>query len=263
MPAPREGESREAFIERCMPIVLEEGTAADEAQAYAVCLSYWEEKMPKRKTYRGTMELKEDGDAGTFRSVFAQFNVVDHDGDVTLPGAFHEGQPVVIEGWNHDYGLPVGKGVIHSNEREAWVDGAFFLDTTTGRDHYNALKGLAGIEEWSYTFEIEESDRGDFDSERVRFLKMMDVWGVAPVTRGAGLGTRTLALKSAGYPAFTEAEIVRLKALVSEDDGRQTTDEGSDSEETEGEAVGETDGKPSGAPPSVVVAEIDIMSLEE
>lgn len=43
MPTPREDESKDKFIERCIPIVLEDGTAEDNDQAFAVCQSMWEE----------------------------------------------------------------------------------------------------------------------------------------------------------------------------------------------------------------------------
>ncbi|MBN1248460.1 MAG: HK97 family phage prohead protease [Anaerolineae bacterium] len=210
----------------------------------------------EKKTFRAPVELKADGEEGTFRSVFAQFNVIDHDGDVTEPGAFRDGQEVVVEGWNHDYGLPPGKGVIHANDKEAWVDGRFFLDTTPGKDHYLTLKNLEGLEEWSYTFSIEAAESGEVDGERVRILKGLDVWGVAPVTRGAGIGTRTLALKGAG---LTDEEFRRLKALLDTD-----PDAGSTSEDGEGEAGGDDqpDGKPSGVSPSVVLTEIEIINLE-
>lgn len=167
--------------------------------------------MVGRKIFRAPIELKADGDEGTFRSVFSRFNVIDADGDVTLPGAFQDSQEVVIEGWNHDYGLPPGKGVIHTDDEKAWIDGRFFLDTPAGKDHYLTLKALEGLEEWSYTFDIEEAERGEFESEEVRFLKELDVWGVAPVTRGAGVGTQTLALKAAG---LTEEEVKQVRALL-------------------------------------------------
>jgi len=237
-----------------------------------------------RKTFRAPIVLKADGEEGTFRSVFAQFNVVDHDGDVTQPGAFQEGAEAVIEGWNHDWGLPVGKGVIHSNEREAWIEGRFFLDTALGKDHYLTLKGLEGLEEWSYTFDIEEAESGEFDGERVRFLKGLDVWGVAPVTRGAGIGTRTVALKGI-RDALTDDDMQRIrdlfeaafmgpipKGLSAEDRAflnamRLKVENGSDSEGGEGEAGADGepsgDGKPSGVSPSVVGTQIDIMTLEE
>ncbi len=44
MPTPnKEKETKEEFIKRCIPIVIEEGAAEDGEQARAVCESYWEE----------------------------------------------------------------------------------------------------------------------------------------------------------------------------------------------------------------------------
>ena len=45
MPTPREGESREDFVDRCIPIVIEDGTAEDGDQAVAICNSMWEREM--------------------------------------------------------------------------------------------------------------------------------------------------------------------------------------------------------------------------
>ncbi len=39
MPTPRPDESEKVFIARCIPIVLKEGTARNQAQAVAVCAS--------------------------------------------------------------------------------------------------------------------------------------------------------------------------------------------------------------------------------
>lgn len=150
----------------------------------------------EKKTFTAPIKL-DDGNEGTFRSVFSTLGVIDHDEDVTRPGAFKEGQEVVVEGWNHDYGLPVGKAVIHQSETEAWADGRFILETQAGRDHYTTLKALGGIEEWSYTFSIDDAEFGKVDGRDVRFLNALDVWGIAPVVRGAGINTRTMALKSA------------------------------------------------------------------
>jgi hypothetical protein len=37
---------------------------------------------------------------------------------------------------------------------------------------------------------------GTHDGKAVRFLRKLDVWGVAPVQRGAGIGTRTVDIKA-------------------------------------------------------------------
>ena len=185
------------------------------------------------KSYKAAVELT--GEEGAFRSIFATFDIIDRDGDVTVPGAFRDGQQVVIEGWNHDYSrLPVGKGVIGSDSKSAWVDGQFFLDTEGGMEHYRTIKHLAGLEQWSYTFRVEQKDRDVREGRQVRLLKSLDVAGVAPVARGAGIGTRTVMMKTAA--GLSDEDVEKLKALLAKADGDEPGDD-------EGET---DDGKPSG-----------------
>ena len=40
MPKPKEGESKEDFMKRCIPILVDEGKNSD--QAIAICYSIWE-----------------------------------------------------------------------------------------------------------------------------------------------------------------------------------------------------------------------------
>jgi hypothetical protein len=159
----------------------------------------------KTKTFRAAIEFKADGTSGEFRAGFATLNVIDHDGDVTLPGAFKE-QRVIIEPWNHNWGLlPVGKGAIREDGDKAIADGQFFLDTMGGSEHYKTVRNLGDQQEWSYSFDIEESEYGQFNGHDVRFLKKLNVIGVGPVTRGAGIDTVTLAIKGqkAALPAHS------------------------------------------------------------
>jgi hypothetical protein len=153
--------------------------------------------MKQTKQYQGRIQFKADSDeTGEFTCEFATLNVKDHDGDVTVPGAFHDGQETIIEAWNHTYDqLPVGKAVIHEVGSKARAEGDFFLNTQGGLEHYRVVKQLGALQEWSYTFEIEKSEQGAFDGEKVRLLRGLDVWGVAPVQRGAGIDTRTVAIK--------------------------------------------------------------------
>ena len=100
---------------------------------------------------------------GAFTARFATFNVIDRDGDVTLPGAFTSGQRVKIAAWGHNWGqLPVGQGTIRADSHAAYVDGHFFTDTAHGRDTYLTVKRLseAGLQEWSYGFEVLDSEHG-------------------------------------------------------------------------------------------------------
>lgn len=152
----------------------------------------------ERKTFRGKLTLKaaDNGGEGEFTAVFATLGVKDLDGDVTIPGAFQEGQEVRIARWGHNWGdLPVGKGTIHADEKEAWVEGQFFMDTQGGQEHYKTVKALGDLQEWSYGFDILEEEPGEVNGEPVRFLKRLDVFEVSPVLLGAGIDTRTEAIK--------------------------------------------------------------------
>lgn len=44
MPTPQADEGHDAFVARCVPIVLEDGTADDQEQAVAICESIWEDR---------------------------------------------------------------------------------------------------------------------------------------------------------------------------------------------------------------------------
>jgi len=151
-----------------------------------------------KKTYRSAISFKSDSDqTGEFEAEFATLNVIDHDNDVTETGAFHDGQETLIEAWNHNYGeLPVGKGVIHEKDDKAVIEGRFFLETEGGLEHYKTVKAIGDLQEWSYTFSIEKRAFGEFEGTEVQFLQELDVWGVAPVQRGAGIDTRTIAIKA-------------------------------------------------------------------
>lgn len=153
--------------------------------------------MSDHKTLTG-VEIK-DAEKGMVQAVFSSFDVVDSDGDVTLPGAFEEGAPVRISAYGHaSWGaaLPVGKGVIRTTEKEAVLDGQFFLSTQVGRDTFETVKQMAELQEWSYGFDIMDSEPGERDGEKVRVLKALKVHEVSPVLLGAGVNTRTLAVKS-------------------------------------------------------------------
>lgn len=149
---------------------------------------------------------------GEFRAIFSSFDVIDHDGDVTKPGAFEEGQEVKVASWGHDWGdLPVGKGIIHSDEKKAWIDGQFFLDTTSGLDTYTTVKNLGNLQEWSYGFHPVKWEMGEFEEQEVRFLKKVAVHEVSPVMLGAGLGTRTVSIKAGEEKPYPNEHACRLK----------------------------------------------------
>lgn len=143
--------------------------------------------------------IVKDADKGTVEAVFSTFNVVDKDGDVTLPDAIEDGAEVVISAYGHQshYGaLPVGKGTIHNDGERGVLKGQFFLDTITGRDTFTTVKHLGPLGEWSYSLNNVKSHFGTFDDQQVNFLESIFVKEVSPVLMGAGVATQTLGTKS-------------------------------------------------------------------
>lgn len=228
----------EAEQRRCVDAAnaVLEGGGSDEEAIYACIAAAGKDKTMKTKTFRAPIELKEDGDEGEFRAVFSTFNVVDHDGHVTVPGAFEDGQKVRISYWGHRWhDLPVGRGEIHADKEKAWVDGRFFLDTQMGKETYLTVKHLDELQQWSYGFDINEAERGVFQDQDVQFLRQLTVHEVSPVMLGAGIGTHTEQIKAAQGGVDDSAE----------EDGGQS-----------GNA------EPSGPAPRVVLAQLDIDLLE-
>jgi hypothetical protein len=162
-----------------------------------------------------------DEDEGRVQSVFATLNVIDSDGDVTRPGAFEDGADVRISAYNHQSwggALPVGKGTIHEQGDEVILDGQFFMKTDSGRETFEVVKQMDELQEWSYGYDVVKRSDGTFpendpEGKSVQFLEQLKVHEVSPVIVGAGVGTRTLATKSA------EEVNTLFKTLVPEEPG--------------------------------------------
>lgn len=168
-----------------------------------------------------------DADQGIVELCFATFNKVDKDNDVTLKGAFTNGAPVAISAWSHtswDDKLPYGTGTIKETATEAIAEVKFLLDTSHGRDAFLTVKALseAGIQEWSYSLEEVEAERGTFEGKSVRFLKKITVKEVSPLLRGAGTDTRTLGVKG------ERKQLVSMVARMLSEAGRARWETGYD-----------------------------------
>jgi hypothetical protein len=58
MPSPRVGEDENTFISRCISKTLEDGTAQDEKQAYAICKNIYDMEAYSRKREKRINRLK-------------------------------------------------------------------------------------------------------------------------------------------------------------------------------------------------------------
>lgn len=155
-----------------------------------------------RKSYSGVDIEWNAEKAGAFRAKIAELNVIDKDGDVTLPGAMPAGKAILISAYMHgswDGALPVGKGVIEVVNNDVIVDGQFNLKTVTGKEHYETLKFSPELSEWSYGFrvlEVAENTEWSKNPGVWRVFAKLDVFEASPVLRGAGVNTGLLSIKS-------------------------------------------------------------------
>jgi len=164
----------------------------------------------KTETKTLSVEVKE-ADEGIVIAQFATLGVKDLDGDVIATGAFGE-QTVKVSAFGHESwkgALPVGTGTISEDGDAAIAKLNFFMNTTHGRDHFETVKGLGDLGEWSFGFDI--TDRAEPDDEQKehgvnRILKGLTVHEVSPVFRGAGVGTQTLAVKAEDDPPAVESD---------------------------------------------------------
>lgn len=160
-----------------------------------------------RKTFNPTLTFKADS-PGSLSVEFASLNVLDHDGDITLPGAFGE-QHVRIQSHGHDTrSWTIGKGIIRESADKAVMEGLLNLDMTDGKNAHASLKfdleHGTPLQEWSYVFEIMDADFAERDGREVRMLKRLKVHSVDPVFLGAGIGTHTMGIKSVSGLAYAE-----------------------------------------------------------
>jgi HK97 family phage prohead protease len=167
--------------------------------------------------YKSTVAEVKSASNGTGQAIFSRFGgPPDSDNDITLPTAFEDGKEVLMSAYNHaSWGtaMPVGKGIVRVERDLAYFDFQLFLGTTAGRDTYELLKEGGHLMEWSYGFDVLESEEGTWDGCRVRVLKRMDVHEVSPVLKGAGRDTQLVGIKSADSGLLTRAERHELLAF--------------------------------------------------
>jgi hypothetical protein len=161
----------------------------------------------------GPVRIK-DAARGEAEAVIATLGVVDHDGDVTLPGAFPIGGRLFISEWNHsaiDRGtLPVGTGTIRVEGTRVLVDVQYFLDTERGRAAFDVVRQLGPLAEWSYGYTVTGQRYGRHDDQPVTYLTGLDVYEASPVYRGAGIGTGTVSTRGRTPDEQVRAEYRRF-----------------------------------------------------
>lgn len=167
------------------------------------------------------VEIK-DAEKGLIKAVIATIGVVDKDEDVITADAIREGAKVTMSCYGHDavYGdLPAGRGTLSIDGNSVVFDGKAFLNTTRGRDSFEVLKEMGADQEWSFGFRILGAEVPDEEWKKKgarRMLTKLDAFEVSPVIRGAGVNTRTLAVKSEEATVDPAAEAARLETVRKE-----------------------------------------------
>jgi hypothetical protein len=166
---------------------------------------------------------KAPGEEGTGQAIIATLGIPDHDDDVLLPGVFGKQSAKLIPTHSWD-ACPLGRAMITEKGNEAVADFSMYLDIPVSKDWHTYLKrdfeSGTPLAEWSWGFSIKPGAArdGEIGGKRVRFLGPLpdgspgvEVFEVSPVLKGAGIGTRTIGMKS--RLTFAD-EIAQARAML-------------------------------------------------
>jgi HK97 family phage prohead protease len=189
--------------------------------------------MKQEKEFKGKDLLTFDEVEGKVSAVFSVFNEIDSDGDVVLPKSIRSGygNKGVVMCWGHDWKQIIGKGKITQDNDQAVFTGEFNMNTNAGKEAYETVKAMGDIQQWSFGFEVHDSEVGMYtknngEEQEVRYLKDVKVWEVSPVLVGANQNTHTLAVKEKEYEvneAVKEQDDTVVEQDVEQDEADTTT----------------------------------------
>ena len=149
----------------------------------------------KTKSFRTAIKADE---AGKGRAVFATLDVIDKDGDVTIPGAFGKQTAKMVGA--HDWSAPsIGLAEVSETGGSAVADFQLNLEMASGKEWYESLRFNADhglTQEFSYGFNILKESFQEREGRKVRILEKLEVFEVSPVMMGAGTNTRLLSMKA-------------------------------------------------------------------
>ena len=128
MPDPRPGESRSDFISRCIPIVIDDGTAQDGSQANAICISmfesYQEENKGRHNTVRNLLSAKLHEAFTVAADRIAQLGYLDQERRIKLSSAIGD----MLREFNENIDPEVGEQIIDAADVTAIANKAGIPD---------------------------------------------------------------------------------------------------------------------------------------
>jgi prohead serine protease len=155
----------------------------------------------KRKEFRVSVKEMNVGEDGKGQVVFATLGVVDKDGDITDKGAFGNqlAHLMPMHVWKDADSPFLGVASIKESGNEAIADIELNMDLQRAKDWRSSMKfalDRGKTIEWSYGFDVTDSEIRTVNGKKVRALKSLIVHEVSPVVIGAGENTRVLSMKA-------------------------------------------------------------------
>ena len=205
------------------------------------------------KNYNATIKDL-DVATGIVTGYFSQFNSIDLDGDVIMPGAFTKtiaergpdsSKPEIAYLWQHDTTKPLGKLLVLREDNFGLYFEAKMSDTTWGEDALKLYRDGV-ITQHSIGYQVIKSIETQTEGEEVEQIFEVKLWEGSAVTFGANPNTpftgfksveeredriKTLvkAIKNGSYTDETfgliEFELLKLVSLVKSDEPMKITTE--------------------------------------
>lgn len=186
MPRPRQGETRQDFLDRCMGSAEANRDYPDRDQRFAVCNSLWRQKKDTDMDHKFVnLDLKEVSSDGEFEGYASKFGIRDQGGDIVQKGAFSSAlssrpTTAIKMLWQHDPSNPIGVwDEIKEDNTGLRVKGRLLLSVQKAQETYELMK--AGIiEGLSIGYRTIKAMRDE--SSGARLLKELDLWEISLVT---------------------------------------------------------------------------------
>jgi HK97 family phage prohead protease len=179
------------------------------------------------KNYNATIKDL-DVATGIVTGYFSQFNTIDLDGDVIMPGAFTKtiaergpdsSKPEIAYLWQHDTTKPLGKLLVLREDNFGLYFEAKMSDTTWGEDALKLYRDGV-ITQHSIGYQVIKSVETQMDmEEEVEQIYEVKLWEGSAVTFGANPNT-----PFTGFKSLEERED-RIKTLVKAIKNGSYTDE--------------------------------------
>ena len=191
---PKAGQSKEDFLSECIPLVLDEGTAADNDQAVAMCNTMWDEGRSQReRRVFSSHELRAEGEANAPMIVgyIARFNSLSDDlgGFIEMirPGAFAKTiqESDIRALWQHNPEMVLGRtknGTLKLREDDVGLLAEITPpDTTWARDAVASIR-RGDVDQASFGFDVVRDEWNWENRPNIRTLVEVKLFDVSPVT---------------------------------------------------------------------------------